>query len=273
MASRSSALNRGVLPGWVPIASTRRSASRAAWRTTSRWPLVSGSNEPGKSAVRGMNWGLTRRFRRRKVARPPLPIRAGPGDPDKKMRPRREPFAASLQPTRQRGRNEARGQAVTGEPNMLIYRKSILAIAAVALSAAAVLALPGFSPVVEAELASRPPCRKADRLDFRPAGKACSQQAWPYYEPKCLRDRTQARACPDGATGHRGQDEIRPRVSPRMVMAGPAGHLRFGRQAKHEPHDRYQRPHNNRTVSRPCGGRARIPHRRVANAFVRPGCP
>jgi hypothetical protein len=54
IASRSSALNSGVFPGCVPIARTSRSASRAAWATISRWPLVTGSNEPGKMAVRGM---------------------------------------------------------------------------------------------------------------------------------------------------------------------------------------------------------------------------
>ena len=71
---------------------------------------------------------------------------------------------------------------------MLIYR-GILAIVAIAMSAAAVLALPGFSPEVEA---SAPPAvQKSDRLDFRPIDTGCSQQTWPYYEPKCLRDRTQ----------------------------------------------------------------------------------
>src|SRR4051812_24854010 len=61
MSRRSSTLNSGVLPGWVPIASTSRSASRAAWRTRSRWPLVTGSNDPGKSAVRGMVRGSSAR--------------------------------------------------------------------------------------------------------------------------------------------------------------------------------------------------------------------
>jgi hypothetical protein len=71
---------------------------------------------------------------------------------------------------------------------MMIYR-TILAIVTVGLSAAAVLALPGFSPVVEASAPAA--VQKSDRLDYRPLGKACSQQAWPYYEAKCLRDRTQ----------------------------------------------------------------------------------
>ena len=54
IASRSSALNSGVLPGCVPIARTSRSASRAACATISRCPFVTGSKEPGKRAVRGM---------------------------------------------------------------------------------------------------------------------------------------------------------------------------------------------------------------------------
>src|SRR3954447_3347320 len=70
MSRRSSTLNRGILPGWVPIASTSRSASRAAWRTRSRWPLVTGSNDPGKSAVRGMERGSS--------ARPEPPQGPGP---------------------------------------------------------------------------------------------------------------------------------------------------------------------------------------------------
>jgi hypothetical protein len=29
---------------------------------------------------------------------------------------------------------------------------------------------------------------KGDRLDIRPIGTQCSQQAWPYFEANCLRD-------------------------------------------------------------------------------------
>ena len=71
---------------------------------------------------------------------------------------------------------------------MLIY-KALLAIAAAAFGAAMVLALPGFSPEVEAR--TPPVAVKGDRLDIRPLGQACAQQAWPYYEANCLRDRTQ----------------------------------------------------------------------------------
>jgi hypothetical protein len=71
---------------------------------------------------------------------------------------------------------------------MLIFR-IISGLAAVALGAAGVLALPGFSPQVEASAPA--PVAKGDRLDYRPLGPACSQQAWPYYETNCLRDRKQ----------------------------------------------------------------------------------
>jgi hypothetical protein len=30
---------------------------------------------------------------------------------------------------------------------------------------------------------------KADRLDMRPLGTRCSEQAWPYFEARCMRDR------------------------------------------------------------------------------------
>jgi hypothetical protein len=79
-------------------------------------------------------------------------------------------------------------RAQQGNTNMLIY-KALSAVAASAVGAAVVLALPGFSPEVEAR--TPPPVVKADRLDIRPAVADCSQQAWPYYEANCLRDRTQ----------------------------------------------------------------------------------
>lgn len=45
--SRSSVENSGFLPGWTPIATTSLSHSDTLCRTTSRWPLVMGSKEPG----------------------------------------------------------------------------------------------------------------------------------------------------------------------------------------------------------------------------------
>ncbi|MCC6888985.1 MAG: hypothetical protein IT536_10665 [Hyphomicrobiales bacterium] len=69
--------------------------------------------------------------------------------------------------------------------------KAILAAAAIAFGAAAVLALPGFSPEVEARAPT--PVVKGDRLDIRPAAD-CTQQAWPYYEAGCLRTHGQPRS-------------------------------------------------------------------------------
>ena len=72
---------------------------------------------------------------------------------------------------------------------MLIYRV-LSAIAAAALGAAVVVALPGFSPAVEAGTSA--PIVKTDRLDYRPLGGECTEQAWPYYGVNCLRDGSRA---------------------------------------------------------------------------------
>jgi len=71
---------------------------------------------------------------------------------------------------------------------MLIYR-ILSAVAAAAFGAAVMMALPGFSPAVEA--GTTDPMVKTDRLDFRPLGTECTERAWPYYGANCLRDRTQ----------------------------------------------------------------------------------
>ena len=66
-----------------------------------------------------------------------------------------------------------------------VYR-SISAIALAALIAGAATVLPSFS---ESVVASAPiHSGKGDRLDFRPLGSQCSEQAWPYFEASCLRD-------------------------------------------------------------------------------------
>jgi hypothetical protein len=96
---------------------------------------------------------------------------------------------------------------------MLIY-KVFGAVVAAALGAAVIMLLPGFSPELQAhagnpgqmvktdlglvtffqaanfESQAVPP--KADRIDYRPLGTACSQNAWPYFEASCLRDRNNA---------------------------------------------------------------------------------
>ena len=63
--------------------------------------------------------------------------------------------------------------------------KALSAIAIAAFIAAALTVLPGFAPQVEASVPVV--LAKADRLDIRPIGKDCSQQAWPNFEASCLR--------------------------------------------------------------------------------------
>src|SRR5262249_870386 len=74
--------------------------------------------------------------------------------------------------------------------------RSISAIALAALIAGTVTILPSFSDKV---VASRPiHGGKGDRLDIRPLGTQCSEQAWPHFEATCLRDNrtAQGRAKP-----------------------------------------------------------------------------
>jgi len=63
--------------------------------------------------------------------------------------------------------------------------KALSAIAIAAFVAAALTVLPGFAPQVEASVPQA--LAKADRLDIRPVGRDCSQQAWPNFEASCLR--------------------------------------------------------------------------------------
>jgi hypothetical protein len=63
--------------------------------------------------------------------------------------------------------------------------KAISAVAIAAFVAAALTILPGFAPQVEASVPHV--LAKADRLDIRPIGRDCSQQAWPNFEASCLR--------------------------------------------------------------------------------------
>jgi hypothetical protein len=64
--------------------------------------------------------------------------------------------------------------------------KALSAMAIAAFIAAALTVLPGFAPEVEAGVSSTP-LAKSDRLDHRPIGRDCSQQAWPNFEASCLR--------------------------------------------------------------------------------------
>ena len=63
--------------------------------------------------------------------------------------------------------------------------KALSAIAIAAFIAAALTVLPGFAPQVEASVPQA--LAKGDRLDVRPVGRDCSQQAWPNFEASCLR--------------------------------------------------------------------------------------
>jgi hypothetical protein len=67
---------------------------------------------------------------------------------------------------------------------MFIY-KALSAVAAAAFGAAVVLAIPGFSPEVEAR--TPPPVVKTDRLDAPAPAPTCTEQAWPYLAASCLR--------------------------------------------------------------------------------------
>ena len=63
--------------------------------------------------------------------------------------------------------------------------KVFSAVAVASFVATALTVLPGFAPQVEA---STPQVlAKGDRLDVRPRGRDCSQQAWPNFEASCLR--------------------------------------------------------------------------------------
>jgi hypothetical protein len=63
--------------------------------------------------------------------------------------------------------------------------KAVSAIAIAAFIAAALSVLPGFAPQVEASVPQA--LAKGDRLDIRPIGRNCSEQAWPNFEASCLR--------------------------------------------------------------------------------------
>src|SRR4051812_45391284 len=85
--------------------------------------------------------------------------------------------------TRGRGSGHSTGACVMTKK----FRRSISAIALAALIAGTMTVLPSFSDKV---VASAPiHSGKGDRLDIRPLGAKCSEQAWPYFEAGCLRDK------------------------------------------------------------------------------------
>ena len=65
--------------------------------------------------------------------------------------------------------------------------KSFATLAVVALLGAAVIALPGFAPTVQAN--EVPVLAKGDRLTVRAAVSSCSTQVWPDFTSSCLRNR------------------------------------------------------------------------------------
>jgi hypothetical protein len=67
-----------------------------------------------------------------------------------------------------------------------VMLKSVYAIAAAAIVAAAFVATLSLTQPVEARGSA--PGAKADRADLRPLAGDCSQKAWPYFEAACLRD-------------------------------------------------------------------------------------
>ena len=68
--------------------------------------------------------------------------------------------------------------------------RTMSAIVAAALVSGAMTILPGTSEQVSASAPLN--SGKADRLDIRPIGPKCSQQAWPHYEANCMRDSRKA---------------------------------------------------------------------------------
>lgn len=64
--------------------------------------------------------------------------------------------------------------------------RTVYAIVAAAVVAAAFIAFLSFAMQVEAH--AHAAAAKGDRVDARPLGRDCSQQAWPYFEASCLRD-------------------------------------------------------------------------------------
>jgi hypothetical protein len=65
--------------------------------------------------------------------------------------------------------------------------KSFATLAAVALLGAAVIALPGFAPTVQANEAAV--LAKGDRLAVRAPPKSCGTQVWPEFTAPCLRSK------------------------------------------------------------------------------------
>ena len=70
------------------------------------------------------------------------------------------------------------------------FLPSISAVTLAAMVAGALTIFPGTSDQVAASAPLN--SGKGDRLDIRSLGTQCSEQAWPYFEPSCMRDRRMA---------------------------------------------------------------------------------
>ena len=73
--------------------------------------------------------------------------------------------------------------------------KILAAVGGAALLAGTIVLLPGMTPIDPVVAAqaygkiepSKSDTGKADRVDIRNYGPACTERSWPYYEPNCLR--------------------------------------------------------------------------------------
>ena len=88
--------------------------------------------------------------------------------------------------------NEKAEEAAVFDKGRIMKRifGSISAVALAVLIAGTATILPSFSDKVVA--AAPIHSGKGDRLDIRPLGTRCSEQAWPYFEANCLRDKSAA---------------------------------------------------------------------------------
>lgn len=80
--------------------------------------------------------------------------------------------------------NKTRAKGPFGDMGTVMI-KALSAIAVAAFVAAALTVLPGFAPQVEASTPQA--LAKGDRLDIKPVGRDCSENAWPNFEASCLR--------------------------------------------------------------------------------------
>jgi hypothetical protein len=97
-----------------------------------------------------------------------------------------KPAPVNNSPTNTAGRKRPeKTRPVRPKKQGTVMIKALSAIGIAAFVAATLTVLPGFAPQVEASVPQA--LAKADRLDIRPLGRDCSEQAWPNFEASCLR--------------------------------------------------------------------------------------